>query len=135
MRRSILSEGTRISAVITIPSVLLLFLCLHCAKAPDEAHPYLVLYAFDAEGELLAEKMAVDTTEKVLGRAVHSGELSGKDIVLAESGVGMTNAAIRLRVRNNMIKKISTNAAIATISRSDAAYCLMSLLVEPEPPI
>ena len=34
-----------------------------------------------------------------------------------------------------MIKKISTKAAIATISRSDAAYSLMSLLVDPEPPI
>ena len=33
---------------------------------------------------------------------------------------GMTKAAIRLRVMNNMIKKISTKAAIATISRSDA---------------
>ena len=47
----------------------------------------------------------------------------------------MTKAATRLRVRNIMIKKISTNAAIATISRSDAAYSLMSLLFDAEPPM
>ena len=34
---------------------------------------------------------------------------------------GITKAAIRLRVMNNMIRKISTNAAIATMRRSDAA--------------
>ena len=48
---------------------------------------------------------------------------------------GMTKAAIRLRVMNNMIKKISTKAAIATMSRSEAAYSLMSLLVDAEPPM
>jgi hypothetical protein len=32
-------------------------------------------------------------------------------------------------------QKISTKAAIATISRSDAAYSLMSLSFDPEPPI
>ena len=56
--------------------------------------PLLVLYAFSAEGELLAKQMTIDKTEKVLGRTVHIGKLSGKDIILAESGVGMTNAAM-----------------------------------------
>ena len=111
MKRSILSRGLRISAVITIPAVLILFLCMQCAKAPDETHPYLVLYAFDAEGELLAEKMAVDTTEKVLGRLVHSGKLSGKDIVLAESGVGMTNAAMTAQ---KLIDRYNPKAVIFT---------------------
>ena len=48
---------------------------------------------------------------------------------------GMTKAAIRLPVRNNMIKKISTKAATATIVRSDVLYSLMSLSVAPVPPI
>jgi len=62
---------------------------------PEEIKaPYLILYAFDAEGELLADKMTVEMTQKVLGRTVYIGQLSGKDIILAESGVGMTNAAL-----------------------------------------
>jgi hypothetical protein len=36
---------------------------------------------------------------------------------------------------NNMIKKIGTNAAIATMSRSEAAYSLMSLLFDAPPPM
>jgi len=64
---------------------------LSYAAATD---PILVLYAFSAEGELLAKQMTIDKTEKVLGHMVHIGRLSGKDIVLAESGIGMTNAAM-----------------------------------------
>ncbi|MBN1211486.1 MAG: 5'-methylthioadenosine/S-adenosylhomocysteine nucleosidase [candidate division Zixibacteria bacterium] len=65
-----------------------------CANIEKNKTPYLILYAFDTEGELLAEKMTVDTTQTVLGRTVYIGQLSGQDIVLAESGVGMTNAAL-----------------------------------------
>ena len=68
-----------------------------CAEAPGLKSTYLILYAFYAEGELLAEKMTVDTTQMVLGRTVYIGKLSGKDIVLAESGVGMTNAAMTVQ--------------------------------------
>lgn len=48
---------------------------------------------------------------------------------------GMTMAAIRLRVRTNMIRKINTKAAIATMVRSDSAYCLMSLFCDAAPPM
>ena len=48
---------------------------------------------------------------------------------------GITKAATRLRVMNIMIKKISTKAAMAAISRSDVAYSLMSLSLAPEPPM
>ncbi|SIK72485.1 Uncharacterised protein [Mycobacteroides abscessus subsp. abscessus] len=47
----------------------------------------------------------------------------------------ITKGATRLRVMTIMIKKIRVNAAIAAIRRSDAAYCLMSLLFEPAPPM
>ena len=56
--------------------------------------PYLVLYAFDAEGDRLTRQMKVVDSLKVLGRTVYTGQLAGKQIVLAESGVGMTNAAM-----------------------------------------
>ena len=48
---------------------------------------------------------------------------------------GITKAATRLRVMNIMIRKISTKAAIAAIIRSDVAYSLMSLSLDPEPPM
>lgn len=56
--------------------------------------PYLVLYAFEEEGWLLGDKMDVARRHKVLGRQVFSGRLSGKRVILAESGMGMTNAAM-----------------------------------------
>jgi len=62
-----------------------------CGQGPQ---PYLLLYAFEQEGTLLSEKMTIDRTDHHLGRTVLTGKLAGKDIVLAESGIGMTNAAM-----------------------------------------
>jgi adenosylhomocysteine nucleosidase len=66
-------------------------------QQPPADRPYLVLYAFDAEGKLLAEKMTIEKTEKILGRAVQIGRLADEKVVLAESGVGMTNAAMTVQ--------------------------------------
>jgi adenosylhomocysteine nucleosidase len=71
----------------------LLFL-LHCQIQEQPHSQYLILYAFDAEGQVLMEKMSIRETRTILGRPVISGELSGKNMVIAESGVGMTNAAM-----------------------------------------
>ncbi len=79
---------------IKIILVFSLLILGHCKIQPQPSHPYLVLYAFDAEGQLLMEKMSIIKSQKILGRAVFTGMLSGKEIVLAESGVGMTNAAM-----------------------------------------
>jgi adenosylhomocysteine nucleosidase len=68
-----------------------------CSDHAVSSSPYLVLYAFDEEGQLLAMNMSVQETDSILGRPIHIGELSGKDIVLAESGVGMTNMAMTLQ--------------------------------------
>ena len=56
--------------------------------------PYLLLYAFDAEGVVLKQNMQIDTTETILGREVCNGKIRGVDIVLAESGIGLTNASM-----------------------------------------
>ena len=53
-----------------------------------------MLYAFPEEGQTIARQMTTDSTARILGRAVQMGTLNGKRIVLAESGVGMTNAAM-----------------------------------------
>ncbi len=80
-------------AVMLVPFFLLLFL-LHCQIQERPHSQFLILYAFDAEGQVLTEKMNIRETQTILGRPVISGELSGKNIVIAESGVGMTNAAM-----------------------------------------
>lgn len=64
------------------------------ARSDAGSGPILILYAFDAEGELLQEKMAVSAQDTLLGRAVFAGTLSEKKILLVESGVGLTNAAM-----------------------------------------
>jgi len=63
-----------------------------CAAPPER--PTLLLYAFEAEGALLESRMAVDSAAAHLGRRVVYGRLSDRPVVLAESGVGMTNAAM-----------------------------------------
>ncbi len=57
-------------------------------------HPILVLYAFNYEGELIRNRMSIDTTEILLNRTVSIGTIGDKNIVLAELGIGMTNAAM-----------------------------------------
>jgi adenosylhomocysteine nucleosidase len=93
-----LAVKQRLTAVVLPLIVVGLFLVGGCAVPEEQAdqavRPYLILYAFDTEGELLAESMTVAKTEQHLGRKVYQGTLSGKPIVLAESGVGMTNAAM-----------------------------------------
>lgn len=79
-----------------IPVVLALTLAfIYAASASDtSSRPILVLYAFDAEGETMAKLMTITTHDTLLGRPVLEETLAGRGIVLAESGVGMTNAAM-----------------------------------------
>ncbi len=78
------------------PVIILFFLPLlfQCQVPERPPSQYLILYAFDAEGQVLMEKMSIRETRTILGRPVISGVLSGVNIVVAESGVGMTNAAM-----------------------------------------
>ncbi|UCG61342.1 MAG: 5'-methylthioadenosine/S-adenosylhomocysteine nucleosidase [Candidatus Zixiibacteriota bacterium] len=76
------------------PFVLLALVFSGCATSADSSQPYLILYAFEEEGELIRDNMSSITAEQLLGREVARGRLSGKDIVLAELGIGMNNAAM-----------------------------------------
>jgi adenosylhomocysteine nucleosidase len=89
----------------------LIFLQFGCGGEHLPPRPYLVLYAFDAEGEQLAQHMSVQNTEEHLGRTARVGQLAGKDIVLVESGVGMTNAAM---MTQSMIDQYHPQAVIMT---------------------
>jgi len=84
-----LSRRAKLLALIF--SLLSLF---HCQTQHQSFSSYLILYALDAEGQVLMEKMSILDNQKILGRTVNIGNLSGVDIVLAESGAGMTNAAM-----------------------------------------
>lgn len=80
-----------------------------CVTEKDTPRPYLILYAFDAEGELLSREMAIEDSSTTLGRTIYTGNLSGKEIVLAESGVGMNNAAMTTQ---QMIDRYAPRAVI-----------------------
>ncbi len=77
--------------------LLALLAISNCGSGAQESHAYLLLYAFDAEGNLLSQSMQVSSTDTILGRPVMSGMLEGKDIVLAEVGEGLINAAMTMQ--------------------------------------
>jgi adenosylhomocysteine nucleosidase len=79
-----------VAAILTAALVVPAFLAAHVEGKP----PCLILYAFNEEGSAIAAQMTVTQTDTILGRVVLSGVASGRSIVVAESGVGMTNAAM-----------------------------------------
>ncbi len=84
------------------------------AQAPpraDTSHPYLLLYAFNAEGAAVESQMTVDSTVTILGRPVVYGRLADHPVALAESGVGMTNAAMTTQ---RLIDRCSPRAVLFT---------------------
>ncbi len=56
--------------------------------------PYLILHAVAKEGEFLRENLTIKEHLKLKGRSVMTGKLAGVDVILAELGVGLTNAAM-----------------------------------------
>jgi len=87
------SAGQRMIALVL---AVVLSAAVGCGRADqsDPLRPTLVLYAFDAEGVLLQQQMTDVSVDTALGREIRVGQLGGKPVVLAESGVGMTNAAM-----------------------------------------
>jgi len=93
-------------AVLVLMAVL-----IGCAKPVDSNQPYLLLYAFDAEGAIVQSHMEVDSTVRLLGRPAVYGRLVDRPVVLAESGVGMTNAAMTAQM---LIDRCSPRAVLFT---------------------
>ncbi len=87
------AKRIRIALSITLSALMLLSIAA-CNKTNESSRPILIMYAFSAEGELLAKKMQSGVQESVLGRSITVGKFNGHDVVLAESGIGMTNAAM-----------------------------------------
>lgn len=95
--------------------LILLFLALVTIAAcnPDYRadRPLLVLYAFEAEGDQISSSLTTVRTDEHLGRKVRVGDFAGHEIILAESGVGMTNAAMTAQ---RMIDKYRPRAVLFT---------------------
>lgn len=109
MRKSYSFPGAGFGAFI-ISGIILIALA-GCVTKTESPKPYLILYAFEAEGRLLAGQMEIEDSVRLLGRTVYEGTLSGKDVVLAESGVGMNNAAMTVE---HMIDVFLPEAVIFT---------------------
>jgi adenosylhomocysteine nucleosidase len=90
--------------------IILFFLFLSCGKASHKPEVG-ILFAFPAEGKLLRSKMALTDSLNTNGRIFWKGRLQGKDVVVVESGVGMTNAAMTTQL---LIDKYSPEKIIFT---------------------
>jgi adenosylhomocysteine nucleosidase len=53
-----------------------------------------LMYAFDQEGALLRSKLSLEDSVFTKGRIFWIGKLEGKEVIIVNSGVGMTNAAM-----------------------------------------
>ncbi|HVP36074.1 MAG TPA: 5'-methylthioadenosine/S-adenosylhomocysteine nucleosidase [Terriglobales bacterium] len=53
-----------------------------------------LMYAFDQEGALLRSKLSLQDSVFAKGRIFWIGKLEGKEVIIVNSGVGMTNAAM-----------------------------------------
>lgn len=52
------------------------------------------MYAFDAEGQLLRSQMSLEDSLFSVGRTFWIGGIADKEVIVVNSGVGMTNAAM-----------------------------------------
>jgi len=95
MNRRYRFHGPASGAIIAMG--LILAVLAGCVSKTETPKPYLILYAFEAEGRLLAGQMEIRDSVRLLGRMVYEGTLSGKDVVLAESGVGMNNTSMTVQ--------------------------------------
>jgi adenosylhomocysteine nucleosidase len=93
--------------LIVFLSLILSFSCEKTCHKPEVA----ILFAFGEEGKLLRSKMELTDSLNFCGRIFWEGKLQGKDVVVVESGVGMTNAAM---ITQLLIDKYSPEKIIFT---------------------
>jgi adenosylhomocysteine nucleosidase len=94
-------------AWVILPFLVLSFSCERTCHKPQVA----ILFAFEEEGKLLISKMELTDSLNTNGRIFWKGKLQGKDVVVVESGVGMTNAAMTTQL---LIDKYSPEKIIFT---------------------
>jgi adenosylhomocysteine nucleosidase len=73
--------------------LFLVFVCFISSYAQDKGRIAL-MYAFDQEGALLRNKLNLQDSLFVRGKIFWIGKLQNKEVIIVNSGVGMTNAAM-----------------------------------------
>jgi adenosylhomocysteine nucleosidase len=97
-------------SLFTSVSIILLVLSFSCEKTSHKPQ-VAILFAFEDEGRLLRSKMELTDSLNISGRIFWKGKLQGKDVVVVESGVGMTNAAMTTQL---LIDKYSPEKILFT---------------------
>ncbi len=77
---------------LIFPIIIILILS-SCGKQSFERR-IAIMYAFDTEGKLLRSHMTLEDSLYSLGRVFWIGEIQDKDVIVVNSDVGMTNAAM-----------------------------------------
>ena len=73
--------------------IITILIILSCGKQPFDGR-VAIMYAFDAEGKLLRSHMTLEDSLYSLGRIFWIGKIQDKDVIVVNSNVGMTNAAM-----------------------------------------
>lgn len=74
--------------------ILFLVLISFIPSLAGEKGKIALMYAFDQEGALLRSKLNLQDSIFVKGKVFWIGKLEGKEVIMVNSGVGMTNAAM-----------------------------------------
>jgi adenosylhomocysteine nucleosidase len=90
--------------------IILSLLFLSCQKTFHKPQ-VAILFAFSEEGKLLRGKLELTDSLNYSGRVFWQGRLQGRDVVVVESGVGMTNAAMTAQL---LIDKYSPEKILFT---------------------
>ncbi len=75
-------------------SVVMLILLLFCSEKPHHEGRIAIMYAFDAEGQLLRDHIFLEDSLVWRGRVFWIGRIVDKEAIVVNSDVGMTNAAL-----------------------------------------
>ncbi len=74
--------------------ILFLIIIAFASSNAQDKKRIALMYAFDQEGALLRSKLTLQDSLLVKGRIFWTGVLENRDVILVNSGVGMTNAAM-----------------------------------------
>jgi adenosylhomocysteine nucleosidase len=73
--------------------IIIILLLFSCGKQCYEGR-VAIMYAFDAEGQLLRSHMSLEDSLFSVGRVFWIGKIADKEVIVINSDVGMTNAAM-----------------------------------------
>ncbi|MCK4404651.1 MAG: 5'-methylthioadenosine/S-adenosylhomocysteine nucleosidase [candidate division Zixibacteria bacterium] len=76
-----------------LSAIIITLLLFSCGKECYEGR-VAIMYAFDAEGQLLRNQMSLEDSLFSVGRVFWIGKIADKEVIVVNSDVGMTNAAM-----------------------------------------